>query len=448
MSADTGRFKWSPRGLPAGLRSVRGPRHHRGYCSPNGDRRGGFASRRGPDPSAPPPEVSHELEAPPVRLASPPHRPPAPKRPKVHPEITRLETRWLLAASITNGIVEYATTSAGSAPIGAVAGADGNLWVAESAADELVAFMPNGVVAKTIPVAGSPYAVTSDANGNLWATLDGPTPALVEYSTGGDQRASYLLTAGADPQGITVGPGNSIWFAQYGADDIAGLVSGKLVYYTVGKATRPEDVAVGSDGNLWVTNSATNQIARIGTNGLGLTTFTLPTKLATPWAITAGPDGNLWFTESTAGQIGRITTGGVITEFALGSSTAAPKGIVTGPDGNLWFTESGANLLGRLSPYVAGSLAHLVQAADPQLDADGRHRRPGRQDLADRVLGRAGRHIPLDPQSPDDPDQSAEHPVQRLRHQHDRVARWQLAGCRSPWTPPRLATAGRTPAAS
>ena len=106
----------------------------------------------------------------------------------------------------------------------------------------------------------------------------------------------------------------------------------------------------GPDGNLWVTDSGTSQIARIGANGLGLTTYTLPTKLSTPWGITAGPDGNLWFTESTAGQIGRITTGGVITEFSTGSAGSGPKGIVTGPDGNVWFTESGANILGRINP--------------------------------------------------------------------------------------------------
>jgi RHS repeat-associated protein len=274
---------------------------------------------------------------------------PRPKRARTHLEFGRLEMRRLFALT-NNGIVEYATTSPSSNPIGAVEGSDGNLWVTESGANELVALTPHGTVARMIPVSGSPYAITSDASGNLWATLDGANPAVVEYSTSGTQLASYPLTSGADPQGISVGPGNSIWFAEYGANALGGITSNGVVSYALGKAVRPEDVAAGPDGNLWVTDSATNQIARIGTNGLGLTSYTLPTKLATPWAITTGPDGNLWFTESAVGQIGRITTGGAITEFALPSKSASPKGIVTGPDGNLWFTESGTNVLGRISP--------------------------------------------------------------------------------------------------
>ena len=249
---------------------------------------------------------------------------PRPRRAKVHLELGRLEIRWLL--STTNGIVEYATTAPTSQPTNAAQGADGNLWVTEYSASELVAFTSKGAVAKTIPVSGNPYAITSDANGNLWATLDGANPAVVEYSTGGALLHNYPLTSGALPQGISVGSdGNTIWFAQYGANAIGGIVSGKEVSYTVGKGTRPEDVVAGSDGNLWVTDSGTNQISRVGTNGLGLTSFTLPTKLATPWWITPGPDGNLWFTESTAGQIGRITTGGVISEFAPGLKHRGPR---------------------------------------------------------------------------------------------------------------------------
>ncbi len=273
------------------------------------------------------------------------------KRPRLHPGIQHLERRWLFAANVTNGIVEYATTSTGSNPVGAVQGGDGNLWVTEYAADELIAYSPSGVIVKSVPLPGNPYGIAADASGNLWVTLDGSSPAVDEVSTGGTVLAQYALSSAALPQGITVAPNGTIWAAQYGANALAEIVPGSsaVTTFSLGKGTRPEDVVVGSDGNLWVTDTGTNQIERVGPTGVGLTTFVVPTSLSTPWWITPGPDGNLWFTESTAGKIGRITTTGVITEFALGSSTSAPKGIVTGPDGNLWFTESGTNLLGRIS---------------------------------------------------------------------------------------------------
>ena len=224
-------------------------------------------------------------------------------------------------------------------------------------------------------MSGNPYGITSDANGNLWVTIDAPNPAVAEYSTNGVQLASYALTAGAMPQGISA-VGNSVWFAEYGANAVGGIVGGNLVSYAVGKGTRPEDVVGGSDGNLWVTDSGTNQISRIGTNGLGLTLFATPTKLSTPWWITAGPDGNLWFTESTVGQIARITTGGVIKEFAVGGANALPKGITTGPDNNIWFTLAGTNLLGRLSANAP--LASLTaRSPDPHQQLGFVRRRAG-----------------------------------------------------------------------
>ncbi len=79
---------------------------------------------------------------------------PRPKRAKVDLGFTRLESRWLLTTG--PGIVEYATTSKVSEPIGAVLGADGNLWVTEYAAKELAAFNSAGSLVKTIARSGQP----------------------------------------------------------------------------------------------------------------------------------------------------------------------------------------------------------------------------------------------------------------------------------------------------
>ena len=134
--------------------------------------------------------------------------------------------------------------------------------------------------------------------------------------------------------------------------------------FALGKATRPEDVVIGSDGNLWVTDSGTNQIERVGPSGVGLTFYAVPTSLSLPGGSPPAPTTTSGSPSQRLGKIGRITTGGSITEFSLGSSSAAPKGIVTGPDGNLWFTESGTNLPGRMNH--ASPLASLTTYACPR----------------------------------------------------------------------------------
>ncbi len=57
--------------------------------------------------------------------------------------------------------------------------------------------------------------------------------------------------------------------------------------------------------------------------------------------ITLGSDGNLWFTESNASKIGTLFSNGKITEQVTPSSKAGPIGIASGPGPalNVWFTE-------------------------------------------------------------------------------------------------------------
>ena len=95
-------------------------------------------------------------------------------------------------------------------------------------------------------------------------------------------------------------------------------------------ATSPFGIAAGSDGNLWFTESAGNQIGRITTAGV-VTEFPIPTAASDPRGITAGPDGNLWFAENSANKIGRITTAGAITEFPVPTAATGPFGITAGP---------------------------------------------------------------------------------------------------------------------
>jgi streptogramin lyase len=91
-----------------------------------------------------------------------------------------------------------------------------------------------------------------------------------------------------------------------------------------------------------------------------LTEYPLPTRpgqpadtSSKPWDITLGPDHNLWFTEQEpnyGNRIGRITPAGAITEFAQGISAGAwPSGISANPyDDRLYFTEFGGNRVGVL----------------------------------------------------------------------------------------------------
>ena len=147
------------------------------------------------------------------------------------------------------------------------------------------------------------------------------------------------------------GPGGGIWSAWY---ELNLVVPTEADGYTL-KApielpanSGPARLAVGSDGNVWVTMFDADAIDRFLPDGTR-TRFQLPPG-SSPNDITAGPDGALWFTAYKGNRIGRITTTGVVTEYPIPTPGSEPAGITTGADGNLWFTESASGKIGRLVP--------------------------------------------------------------------------------------------------
>jgi virginiamycin B lyase len=108
-------------------------------------------------------------------------------------------------------------------------------------------------------------------------------------------------------------------------------------------------IAVGADGNMWITDAANFTMNKIATNAANGSTATLVGTLPAAshgtfnsyWSA-SGPDGNVWFADcSINANVGKVTPSGTFTTVAntgLGSSA----GIVTGPDGNIWVTGEAA----------------------------------------------------------------------------------------------------------
>lgn len=111
----------------------------------------------------------------------------------------------------------------------------------------------------------------------------------------------------------------------------------------------PEDanrIALGPDGNLWVTlNAASPNVARVSPDGT-VTPMTA-TDLPFPIGISAAPDGKLWVTG--AGYVGQFSPANPLDATkTLEAGIAEPQDVTVGPDGNLW-TASGANVF-RITP--------------------------------------------------------------------------------------------------
>ena len=92
-------------------------------------------------------------------------------------------------------------------------------------------------------------------------------------------------------------------------------------------------------------------LANAGQAADPITEFDIPNSTGRPQGMAAGPDGNLWVTLTGGSKVVRITPDGKITDFAV----PVPKGhllqgITAGPDGNVWFTSPTDNTIRRISP--------------------------------------------------------------------------------------------------
>jgi virginiamycin B lyase len=194
-------------------------------------------------------------------------------------------------------------------------------------------------------------------DGNVWMGAFGL--GIARFTPAGTE-TPFPLGSSTTVDGMVVGPDGNIWFTENLANKIGMITTnGTVTEFPIPTAdSAPFGITVGPDGALWFVESgftdlpggdAVGAIGRITTSGEVTNEFPTITPESDPISIVAGPDGNLWFTESLTNDIARITPAGVITEFAIPTPDSGPLGLVVGPDGNLWFTEITGNKIGRLT---------------------------------------------------------------------------------------------------
>jgi streptogramin lyase len=228
---------------------------------------------------------------------------------------------------------------------GITVGSDGNLWFTEVDTGDVGRITPTGTITEfeLTNTSTSMFDIVSGPDGNLWLA-EGERQMIGRLPTSGSGLTEFGPVSGSRPYSITNGPDGNMWFAEFGGQIGRITPGGGITEFSSGTRTG-FDIVGGPDGNVWFTqypSNDTGQIARISTDGSGLTEFSAGLTGTETNYIAAGPDGNLWFTErspAVAPKVGRITPTGVITEYSL-PAFADPSGLTAGPDGNIWVVTS------------------------------------------------------------------------------------------------------------
>ncbi len=164
--------------------------------------------------------------------------------------------------------------------------------------------------------------------------------------------------------------------------DTSGTFIRNLVEPGGGGLDSPQGIAVGPDGNVYVSSALNDKVLRYdGRTGAFLGAFVDGGALDRPWYLTFGPDQNLYVSSSATNQVlcydGQA--GALVRVAAQGGGLAAPDGISFEANGNMLVSRFPGidSRVMRFNPQTGAFLGNVVNepglmgALEHRLSADG-----------------------------------------------------------------------------
>ena len=259
-----------------------------------------------------------------------------------------------------------------SGPDGVAVDTSGNVYVADTTANEILKISPTGTVtvlgATASPAFNTPDGVAVDAQGNVFVADTGNNLVREISAATGTVTTLGSTATFSSPEGVAVDSSGNVYVANTFGNDIreivavSGTVSSSSTVVTLagGVATgcldgagtgaefdAPTGIAIGPSGNLYVADSNNNVVRKITSVGPS------GTNTVTTWA---GGQG-------TCDSLSPATSGYEDGAAATQALFAHPTGVAADSAGNVFVADQGNSAVREVSP--AGVVTTVAGATQP-----------------------------------------------------------------------------------
>jgi RHS repeat-associated protein len=300
-----------------------------------------------------------------------------------------------------------AKTARLSNPTGLAFGPDGTLYVADAGNNVIRRMTPDG---KIFLFAGAPGSFGDDGDDGPALAAHLKSPISLAFGPDG---SLYVLDADAD-RVRRIGSNNKIYaFAGTGVSGPAPFSGSIPATQATLDLSGSSGVAVASDGSVYISDSNSFQVRRVGPDGMisrfaGASTEqgsqfpsgdggpAILANVGFPTALAIGSDGALYISNTSTGGgsfdlVRRVGPDGIITTVAGGgagplgdggpatsASLVGPSGLAVGPDGSLYVADGLSERIRRVTSMPGLQLSEFQIASDDgrrvyKFDGGGRH---------------------------------------------------------------------------
>jgi sugar lactone lactonase YvrE len=254
------------------------------------------------------------------------------------------------AFSVSNATIDFNTPIA--QPTGITIDGNGNLYVLESANNQLKKITPNGIITIIVGGFNAPRGICIDNTGVIYVADTGNN-SVKKIAT--DNSVTTIGSGFISPRGVAVDTAGNVYVADTGNNAIKKIDTSNMVSIAVSGLSVPSGVAVDTLGNLYVAETGINSIKKITPENVS---SILGFGFQFPEALTVDSNGVVYLCDTGNNAVKKISPSNQVTNLA--GSYSGPKGITVDANGNVYISDTNNNAVEKVTPgNIATSLTHV-----------------------------------------------------------------------------------------